>query len=116
MFYKLPDYCVDITVMINQFIINALNDPKSDFGIVPSMLLRELIAKNEHPVVKKLPDKYKVTFMQVPDGKCVLIDRAIIRRYASGQSADDEKFILDNCDIRYWDTGVKPPHRNGKKR
>jgi hypothetical protein len=79
---------------------NALNDLRVEFALVPSPALRELLARDEHPAVKPLPLKHKYTMMNCPDGKCIPVARQIVINYVEGKSTENERFILDRCDIR----------------
>jgi len=97
---------VDIVVM-QDYIRNALLDPTAEFAIVPSPRLRELCAKDDHPIIQQLPASHKLTFMQVPDGQCILVER-------DGQSNEQERFVLGLCDIRFWPTSTKTFDPDGK--
>jgi hypothetical protein len=79
--------------------LNALADSSAEFLLVPTPSLRELLAKAEHPTVLRMPVRYRHTMMNVPDGVGVNLDRAMVKRYVNGLSSEDEKFILDRCDI-----------------
>lgn len=85
-----------------QQFVNALKDPRVEFALVPSARLRELIAQWQHPAITKLPQEHAYALMTCPDGKCIPVGRALVIRYVEGKCEPDEKFVLDLCDVRFW--------------
>lgn len=93
--------------MNTESVHNALLDPRTEFALVPSPRLRELCAKDEHPIVKKMTPYIKLVYMDCPNGKAIPVDREIVMRFLQGSCSDDERFVLGLCDIRYWETSTK---------
>jgi hypothetical protein len=83
----------------DQNFLNALADESAQFILVPNVSLKEQIIKGEHPAVQRLPVRYQRTLLNCPDGTGINLGREIVKRYASGASSSDERFILDRCDI-----------------
>ena len=101
--------------MNNEHAHNALLDPTTEFALVPSPRLRELIAKDEHPVVQKMTPKMKLIYMECPPGKALPVSREIILRFLDGSCSEDERFVLGLCDIRFWATTSVETTRNVAK-
>jgi hypothetical protein len=88
--------------------LNAMKDPSVGFCFVPSAKLKNMITRNEHPVVKQLPPSMKIAMLSVPEGKAIgPIDNALITAYVLGTIDAGHKFIFDLSDVRaFGNTGV----------
>ena len=80
------------------------------FFFIPSAKLCDMVAKNEHPLIKTLPDAYKAMFLE--DGltgkrSAPLIQSEMVVQYLEGTLNAANKFILDNGEIRTIDNSLK---------
>jgi len=74
------------------------------FVFVPSSKLSETIAKNESPLIKKLPKPYKDMFLK---GAACFIDGKMVIDYLEGTATQENDFILSNGEIRIVDNNFK---------
>ncbi len=86
------------------------------FFFKPSAKLCEMIEKNEHPLIKKLPAAYKAMFLE--DGltgkrSAPLIQSEMVVQYLEGTLNAENKFILDNGEIRTIDNSLKVDIKKG---
>lgn len=80
------------------------------FFLVPSAKLCEMIIKDEHPLIKKLPNSYKAMFLEDKiTGKqsAPLIQSEMVIQYLEGTLDEANKFILDLGEIRTIDNVFK---------
>lgn len=67
------------------------------FFFIPSSNLREMISRNEHPYIKKLPDIVKSIYLS---GRGYLIHQDTVVKYMEGTLDIKNTFIFDNGEIR----------------
>ncbi|MAG25682.1 hypothetical protein CMI47_08905 [Candidatus Pacearchaeota archaeon] len=79
---------------------NAIKDEKVEFYFIPSARLKDLILQNSHPIIQKLPQDLKVVFLQ---SKAVAITNDMVMNFIDETIDDNNKFILDNGEIRVVD-------------
>ena len=72
------------------------------FFFIPSSYLRDLISKDEHPIVQKLPDEFKATFLS---GKGYFMHQDLIIKFLEGKADELNTFILSNGEIRIHNSG-----------
>lgn len=80
------------------------------FFLVPSAKLCEMIIKDEHPLIKKLPNAYKAMFLEDKiTGKqsAPLIQSEMVIQYLEGTLDKANKFLLDLGEIRTIDNEFK---------
>ena len=80
------------------------------FFFIPSAKLCDMIIKNEHPLIQKLPKEYKAMFLEDKiSGKrsAPLIQSEMVVKYLEGTLDESNKFILDNGEIRTIDNTLK---------
>lgn len=72
---------------------------KKDIEIVcfPTSKLKEMIAKNEHPIVKELGATIKKIFLE---GNGFLIQKKMVVEWIEGRLDNRHSFILENSDLR----------------
>lgn len=63
----------------------------------PSAFLKDLVMKNEHPVIKKMPEKIKSVILA---GDPFYIQNRMVWNFIIGELDQDNSFILKNGDIR----------------
>jgi len=83
-----------------QRIRNAVKDNKVEFYFIPSARLKDLILQNTHQVIQKLPQDLKVIFLQ---SQGVSITNDMVMDFIDGTIDNNNKFILDNGEIRVVD-------------
>lgn len=81
-----------------------LKNDAVDVYVLPTPRLRELISKNEHPIVKKLGPKTKAVFL---DGNGLLIQKLMIWKWINGNLDENHAFILANSEIRVLEDNNK---------
>ncbi|HUS48937.1 MAG TPA: hypothetical protein VMZ91_02125 [Candidatus Paceibacterota bacterium] len=75
----------------------------AEFMFIPSPKLVEMVAKNEHMLVKKLPEVFKCVLLE---NKPIHIEGELALDYYDGVLDDDNSFILDNGDIKIIPTKI----------
>ncbi|MBC8302108.1 MAG: hypothetical protein H8E55_40875 [Pelagibacterales bacterium] len=83
-----------------QAIKNAVNDDKVTFYFLPNARLKDLILQNTHPIVQELPQDMKVVFLE---NKGIAITNDMVLTFIDGTIDKNNKFILDNGEIRVVD-------------
>lgn len=87
------------------------------FFFRPSAKLCEMIAKNEHPLIKTLPDAYKAMFLEdglTSNGSAPLVQSEMVVQYLEGTLDAANKFILDNGEIRTVDNSLRVDINKGE--
>jgi len=68
-----------------------------EFYFFPSTELKELVSKNEHSIIRKLPETFKLLILS---GKAHAIDKKLVRKILLGELDKNNAFILSKGDIR----------------
>ncbi|MAG24396.1 hypothetical protein CMI47_02355 [Candidatus Pacearchaeota archaeon] len=79
---------------------NAVSDDSVTFYFLPSARLKDFILQNTHPIVKELPQELKVVFLE---NKGIAIANDMVLTFIDGTIDANNKFILDNGEIRVID-------------
>lgn len=83
-----------------QRVINAVQDPNTEFCLIPSPQLKDLLAKDEHPFITALPPAMKTTMLAVPDGKGIgPLSKLLVLKYLFGELDERQKFLFDRCQL-----------------
>jgi hypothetical protein len=69
---------------------------------LPTLKLRELIAKGEHPIANKLGSNIKSIFLE---GKGILIQKRLVLEWIEGRLDENHKFIFENSELRIREDG-----------
>ena len=80
------------------------------FFFIPSSELCDLIIKDDHPMIKKLPKEYKAMFLEdrlTGNRSAPLIQSEMVVKYLEGTLDIANKFILDRGEIRTIDNSLK---------
>jgi len=81
------------------------------FFFIPSSYLRELILKNEHPIIKKISETFKKTFLS---GKGYFIHQDLVIKFLEGKADKLNTFVLSNGEIKIHNNGnIKIGEKNG---
>ena len=83
-----------------QQIRNAVKDDKVIFYFIPSQRLKDLILQNTHPIIQDLPQDLKIIFLE---HKGVALTNDMVLNFVEGSLDTNNKFILDNGEIRVVD-------------
>ena len=83
-----------------QMVRNAIIDGKVVFYFLPSARLKDLILQDKHPVVKSLPQKLRVLFLE---NKGIAISNDMVLKFVDGSIDENNKFVLNNGEIRAID-------------
>jgi hypothetical protein len=89
-----------------------LSNKEIDVYFVPSQSLQELILKNEHPMIKNIPEVLKKIFLE---GNGIAIEKKMVFDWIEGKLDAKNSFMLQNGDIRVinnndtkvWDPKIK---------
>ena len=75
----------------------SLLDPNISAYFCPSAKLKEMVLKNEHPIIKKLPNNIRILILgEYP----FFIQNKLVWEFVSGETNEDNAFILNNGEIR----------------
>jgi len=74
-----------------------LNRDGIEFYFFPSTELKELVSKNEHPIIRQMPKSFR---MLILSGKAHAIAKKLIRKILLGELDEKNSFILSKGDIR----------------
>jgi hypothetical protein len=80
--------------------------------VLPTAKLREMILKNEHPIIQKLGPSTKKVFLQ---GNGLLIQKKMIWNWINGTLDENHAFILSLSEVRIREDGNVLLGQNGGK-
>lgn len=83
-----------------QQIKNAVQDDKVMFYFIPSQRLKDIILQNAHPIIQDLPQDLKIIFLE---NKGIALTNDMVLNFIEGSLDTNNKFILDNGEIRVVD-------------
>ena len=76
---------------------SSLLDPSISAYFVPSPKLKEMVLKNDHPIIRKLPTNIRTLILgEYP----FYIQNRLVWEFVSGETNEDNSFILSNGEIR----------------
>lgn len=76
---------------------SSLLDPSISAYFVPSPKLKEMVLKNDHPIIRKLPTNIRTLILgEYP----FYIQNRLVWEFISGETNEDNSFILSNGEIR----------------
>jgi hypothetical protein len=83
--------------MMNDKLHNLLNDPHIQFFLAATPRLKELIASNEHPVIKQLRSDAKAELLA---DNVLVLDKADVLNFLTGKLDENGSFLFKMGDIR----------------
>jgi hypothetical protein len=76
---------------------SSLLDPSISAYFVPSPKLKEMVLKNDHPIIRKLPTNIRTLILgEYP----FYVQNRLVWEFISGETNEDNSFILSNGEIR----------------
>jgi len=76
---------------------SSLLDPSISAYFVPSPKLKEMVLKNDHPIIRKLPTNIRTLILgEYP----FYVQNRLVWEFVSGETNEDNSFILSNGEIR----------------
>ena len=76
-----------------------LDDPNVELFLLPTPKMQQMIALNEHPIIKSLTDHTKANFMA---GYGIPIETKMAIAYSENTLDEKNKFLLDLGEIRIF--------------
>jgi len=80
------------------------------FFFIPSNHLKYLISENTHPLVKKINNTYKSTYLS---GNGYFVHQDLIIKFLEGKADQLNTFILSNGEIRINNSNIKIGEKDG---
>lgn len=87
-----------------QTLINAVNDPKTEFVFLPSAELKRRIASGSDPKLQKLAKKLVVTILQLSGDQGILLSKDIVLKYIEGKADENHNYIFSLGEIMVLDS------------
>lgn len=82
---------------MNEKIHNLIKDPNVTFFLHSTPLIREMIALDEHPIIKELNPHTKADMLS---GKVMILDKEDVLNFVLGKMPEREAFVLRTAEIR----------------
>jgi hypothetical protein len=78
---------------------NAINDPNVVWFLLPTPQLKKMIAEDEHPLIKALPQPIKIEFLA---GHGWTLDTQMVIKFIEGRLDEKNTFLLKLGEIRVF--------------
>lgn len=95
---------MEFTQEQKQQLMNAVEDPKTEFVFLPSAELKKRIASGTDPMLTKLSSKLVVTMLELPSDQGIRLDKKLILKYINGSIDEKHSYVFSLGEIRVIDS------------